>query len=59
MMTFVSKSFKDAIEKRLDWLEIEAKIKEIYGDDWKLVPYERKFKNEEQTLQEGLLWKDL
>ena len=36
--TFVPKDFYEEMVSRPDWPEIETRMKEIYGETWRLVP---------------------
>lgn len=36
-VTFVPKDFYDEVTSRPDWPEIEKRMKEIYGETWRLV----------------------
>ena len=36
--TFVPKDFYEEMVSRPDWTEIEKRMKEIYGEAWRLVP---------------------
>lgn len=37
--TYAPQKFVDKVKSRPDWPELEAKIKAVLGDDWRLVSY--------------------
>ena len=38
--TYAPQKFVDAVKARPDWTELEARLKAVLGDNWRLVSYE-------------------
>ena len=43
MKTYVPQKLYDEATSRPDWPELERKMLCYYGEDWELVPYERRY----------------